>query len=117
MSLLNTNANFENFVAECNNAKTVEDLYQTTSKSLNRLGYDKVIFSIIKDLDVTPEGRTVGVFNNYPEDWQKYYAEMKFDQIDPVIKYAAVSSEPFRWKDLHKKIKMTAKQKKVLQFP
>lgn len=101
---------FEGFVMETLSVKTADNLFDLLIKSLGRFGYDRVIFSIVNDKDLTPEGRSLGVLHNYPSDWQKFYAEKKLDQIDPVIKYGALSSRPFRWDDLITNMQLSQKQ-------
>lgn len=101
---------FEGFVLATSVAKTADDLFSLLISVLEKKGYDRVIFSIVNDRDLTPEGRTLGVFHNYPKDWQQYYAEKQFERIDPVIKYGAICSQPFRWDDLISSMKLSQKQ-------
>ena len=110
MIILKTHCDFEKFVIETSEAKNAEDLFSILIKSLEYIGYDRVIFSIVNDRDLTLEGRALGIFHNYPEDWQRYYLEKKYERIDPVIKYGAVASRPFRWEDLINKMKLSQKQ-------
>ncbi|WP_417462971.1 LuxR family transcriptional regulator [Kordiimonas sp.] len=35
--------------------------------------------------------------SNYPTAWTSHYLQNKYQQIDPVVIYAAQSSEPFNW--------------------
>lgn len=110
MVILKTPYDFENFVAATSKAEKADELFSILIKALDNIGYDRVIFSIVNDRDLTPEGRSLGIFHNYPEDWQKYYHEKKFEQIDPVIKYGAIASRPFRWQDLIERMKLSQRQ-------
>lgn len=101
---------FESFIMATSSAKNADELFSFFIKALERQGYDRVIFSVVNDKDLTPEGRSLGVLHNYPEDWQKYYSEKKFDRIDPVIKYGAIASQPFQWDDLIKNMSLSQKQ-------
>lgn len=101
---------FESFIMDTSLARTADELFLLLIKSLERQGYDRIIFSIVNDKDLTPEGRSLGVLHNYPSDWQKYYAEKRFDKIDPVIKYGGITSRPFQWDDLIKNMKLSQRQ-------
>lgn len=106
---------FENFVINSSSAKTADELFEHFITSVKRHGYDRIIFSIVNDQDLSPEGKSLGVCNNYPEDWQKYYLEKRFDQIDPVIRYGGMATEGFKWDDIAKKLDLTAKQTSLLE--
>ncbi|MDD3019966.1 MAG: LuxR family transcriptional regulator [Alphaproteobacteria bacterium] len=110
MVIFNLAYKFEDFILESFEAKTAEELFRILIRALEGVGYDRVIFSIVNDRDLTPEGKALGIFHNYPEDWQKYYAEKNFERIDPVIKFGAMASRPFRWDDLINKMKLSQKQ-------
>jgi DNA-binding CsgD family transcriptional regulator len=101
---------FESFIQNTSLAQTADGLFDQLINALEKLGYDRIIFSIVNDKDLTPEGRSLGVLHNYPEDWQKYYSEKKFAMIDPVIKYGAISSRPFRWDELIKNMALSNRQ-------
>ena len=46
---------------------------------------------------------------NYPGDWLREYEENKYNEIDPVLKYAATTMEAFSWKMLKDDPEMTPK--------
>jgi len=115
MVIFNSSYKFEDFVLESSAAKTSEELFQLLILALEGVGYDRVIFSIVNDRDLTPEGKALGIFHNYPEDWQKYYAEKHFERIDPVIKFGAIASRPFKWEDLINQMKLSQKQLNFFQ--
>lgn len=110
MLLATSGCEFEDFVRSTSVAVTTDELFKVLIKSLGKQGYDRVIFSIVNDREITPEGRSLGILHNYPEDWQKYYAEKKFERIDPVIKYGGSTSKPFHWDDLIKGMELSQKQ-------
>lgn len=104
---------FEDFVEATSQEKNPENLFKSLIKAVSNHGFDRVIFSISSDDELTPEQRKIGVFHNYPSDWQKYYIEKEFNRIDPVLRYAAQTVGAFKWQEIEKKFTLQTNKRHV----
>jgi len=93
---------FEDFVTDTNRAADGKALFEFLSRAVGQYGYDRLIFSAPLDFDLPPELNEHGVFQNYPEDWQAYYAENDCARIDPVLLAVPVRDYAFTWDELEK---------------
>jgi DNA-binding CsgD family transcriptional regulator len=93
---------FEDFVTDTHQAADGKALFDLLSRAVGQYGYDRLIFSTLLDFDLPPELNTHGLYQNYPEDWQAYYAENDCARLDPVLLAAAVREHAFTWDDLEK---------------
>lgn len=107
---------FEDFVALTSREKNANNLFEHLIKAVSQHGFDRVIFSIANDDELSEEQRKIGVFHNYPGDWQKFYLEKELNRIDPVLRYAAQNLGSFRWKEIEEKVTLTDKQKSCLRM-
>lgn len=101
---------FEDFIDQTNQSKTTEGLFDALVVAMARFGFDRVIFSVPRDHDLPDDDNRLGLFQNYPEDWQKYYDEKGFARIDPVLKAAATYPWAFRWRDIERSHPLSARQ-------
>jgi LuxR family quorum sensing-dependent transcriptional regulator len=106
---------FEEFIDKSLKAETPDLLFKELVKVADSNGYDKVIFSVTNDGDLPKDKNKLGIFFNYPEDWQKYYSEKSYHLIDPVLKYAAVQSGSFRWSDLEENLPLSSRQRRFFR--
>ena len=58
----------------------------------------------------------LGIMQNYPDDWQKYYAEKDFASLDPVIRYGATQELGFTWKHLEKTQILSDRQARFMRM-
>ena len=106
---------FEEFLGLTARAKTQNELFGILKSTLLRYGYDRVIFSIMRDIDLGPEYSRHGVVLNYPMEWHEHYTANGYQSHDPVHAYVAQTKEVFAWKDLDEKLGgLTLMQKKVM---
>ncbi len=106
---------FEDFIESTKQAATQEELFGILQSTMSNYGYDRVIFSIIRDIDLGPGYSQHGLLQNYPMEWHDYYMAKGYREIDPVHAYVAQTDEAFRWEVLDDKLGgMTAKQKLCL---
>lgn len=101
---------FEDFLTQSLRAQNPEELFDCLTKTAEHHGYDKVIFTITRDGDLPEDKTGLGVFYNYPLDWQKYYSEKRFDLIDPVLHCAGRYDRAFTWQELEDKLQLSRKQ-------
>ncbi|PZP55886.1 MAG: hypothetical protein DI586_05395 [Micavibrio aeruginosavorus] len=106
---------FEDFIDSTKRAATQDELFGILQSTLLNYGYDRVIFSIVRDIDLGPEYSQHGVLQNYPMEWHDYYMASGYREIDPVHAYVAQTSDVFAWDTLEEKLGgLTAKQKLCL---
>ena len=106
---------FEDFIDLANRAQSPDALFDLLQKTLLRYGYDRVIFSILRDVDLGPEYSMHGVMQNYPAQWHEHYMASGYEKVDPVRVYVAQTKEVFSWDVLDEKLGgMTARQKLCL---
>src|SRR5689334_19568655 len=67
-----------------------------------RLGFDKLIFSLMTDHACIQKKAGHGIVLNYPEDWMKHYIQCRYDVFDPVRCGMFSSRSFFIWDDLLK---------------
>jgi LuxR family quorum-sensing system transcriptional regulator CciR len=49
------------------------------------------------------------------ENWEKYYLENKYYEVDPVLQLSPTRRTPFLWDDLQKQARLSPRQKLVLE--
>lgn len=101
---------FEAFISDTAKTGSSLELFNLFVRAMDRFGYDRVIFSIPRDLDLPQDQNQIGLFHKYPEDWQKYYAEKNFALIDPILKAAAFYDDAFEWSTIEKAFPLTNRQ-------
>lgn len=107
---------FERYLELANQAKTPQELFDVFISTLSQYGFDKILFGLLtdhKDIDLKAG---VGVMQNYPADWMKYYFEQAFDKIDPIVTYGVHQLGAFQWKDIPKSVELKPVQKKCLDL-
>lgn len=105
---------FESFVSKANSCKTPEELYRLFTDAMMRFGFDKSIYSFLTHHHSVGYDAGHGLAHNYPEDWQKYYVEKKYFQIDPVPKNAFKTLRAFSWDKMTKSAILTAEELRVM---
>jgi len=107
---------FEDYLEKTNKAKTAEDLFQIFLSTVGQHGFDKVLFALLTDHKDIGLQAGVGVMENYPSEWMKYYFENGFDKIDPIVTYGVHQMGAFEWREIPKRVDLLAKQKKCLNL-
>lgn len=77
-------------------------------------GYDRVIFSVMRDHELSEQHQKIGLIQNYPDDWQRYYSDKFLQRIDPVLRLGQTQSEPFFWSDILRRYSLTPSQIKFM---
>ncbi|MDC7675201.1 helix-turn-helix transcriptional regulator [Asticcacaulis machinosus] len=93
---------FEDYVEHTNRILNADILFDHFVETMKGQGYDRIIFSIPRDIELSKAQNRLGLFHNYPDDWQKFYAEKKFESLDPVLKFAGSYPWAFRWRDIER---------------
>lgn len=84
---------FQSFVDGLADAHNAEDLRTVFAEAATALG-----LSCFAYLSFPERGKSkLGLISNYPADWTKRYLCQHYEQIDPVIRQASETAEPFEW--------------------
>jgi len=87
----------EEFIDGSNKAQSIDELFALYKAAMGKLGFDRLIFSLMTDHIAIQRRAGHGIFFNYPEDWMKYYVEKNFEIIDPVRRQMYVAPTIFTW--------------------
>ncbi|MFT4089491.1 MAG: LuxR family transcriptional regulator [Asticcacaulis sp.] len=101
---------FEDFVEKTNKLRTPRALFDEFTGAMGLFGFTRIIFSVPRDESLPEEENRIGLMHNYPEDWQKYYAEKGFERLDPVLKAAGLYNYAFRWRALERAHRLSERQ-------
>lgn len=101
---------FEDFVEKTNTLNTPGALFDEFTGAMGVFGYSRIIFSVPRDEALPQADNRIGLMHNYPEDWQKYYAEKGFERLDPVLRAAGAYNYAFRWRTLERAHKLSERQ-------
>jgi DNA-binding CsgD family transcriptional regulator len=105
---------FEDFIVATNAARSPEEVFQIFQVTLEGLGFDRVIYSLITDHASLGQKAGHGLQRNYPDDWMAHYMANGYERKDPVPKFAFRSPQPFTWDWLVQSTPMTAEEKRVM---
>lgn len=73
------------------------EIFSKIKKAGQALGFDYVAYGIQMPLPVMKP--KVILLNNYPESWQRHYDHEHYMEVDPTVKRARKSLQPFTWTD------------------
>jgi DNA-binding CsgD family transcriptional regulator len=107
---------FEDYLDKANGASTPEQLFEIFVSTVRQYGYDRVHFGLLTDhIDLDLKAQ-VGIVQNYPDDWIRYYLQHGLDKIDPVITYGAFQPAAFAWQEIADHVELSALQQKCLNM-
>lgn len=101
---------FEDFIEKTSKLATPRALFDEFTSAMALFGYTRIIFSVPRDEALPQEDNRIGLMHNYPDDWQKYYAEKGFERLDPVLKAAGAYNYAFRWRTLERSHRLSERQ-------
>jgi LuxR family quorum-sensing transcriptional regulator LasR len=78
----------------------------------NRLGYKRILLSILPDHNMPLEAEFAFLHSNYPTLWLNTYDERKYQNIDPTVTHCKTKSTPLVWTS---EVFSTPKQKEMYQ--
>ena len=107
---------FEDYLQSANRADTPEQLFDIFTASMSKFGYDKCLFGLLTNHNDIGLKAGVGVIENYPVDWMRYYFDHKFDRVDPIVTYGAHQPGAFLWKEIPDRVALKPIQKKCLSL-
>ena len=100
----------EEFIESSNKAQSVEELFALFKKEMSRLGFDRIIFSLMTDHTQIKRQAGHGIMLNYPSDWMAHYISNNYLDLDPVRSHIHIADNVFVWDDLIQKFPLSKKQ-------
>jgi len=105
---------FNKFIEETNNCKTIDEAFSLWEQELSVLGFDRVVYSLMTDHMQLDKKAGHAIIGNYPEDWMKYYVEKGYEDVDPVRKRIMVGGGAFTWDSLSDNYRKLSKEESTL---
>ncbi len=106
--------NLESYIELINTAKTPEEAFERYRSIMNKLGYDRVTYTLCTEHPSLNLPRQHGLITNYPEDWMKFYKEHNYIENDLVVKRAMETRKPFYWSELSNDPNVSTKGLQIL---
>ncbi len=106
---------FSDYIEKTNRAKTPADVFGIFLETAVKFGVDRAVYADVSNFPTTEVDPTTFVLN-YPDDWANYYYAEKFDEIDPVTKYAFVAPRAFMWDDLSDRAVLSEREALCLEL-
>lgn len=81
-------------------AQTIEDVHAVCARLTQELGFDFFLYgarfptSFVKPATV--------IISGYPEEWNPWYRERKYERVDPIVRHCAQHITPLVWDSRYK---------------
>lgn len=85
----------EHLLADLDGAGTEQDVFNRLAGLALELGFDHFAYGVRQPMHLS-QPRVV-MLNNYPESWQRRYAEQSYFLIDPSVQHGLKSTMPLVW--------------------
>ncbi|MFA5952653.1 MAG: LuxR family transcriptional regulator [Hyphomicrobium sp.] len=90
------------YIRDTNAAGTVDTAFSHLEGALAKLGFDRIVYSLITDHPRLRKKRQHGIVRNYPEDWMSHYFSRGYVDVDPVISVIKQRAGAFAWEQLER---------------
>lgn len=104
----------ETYIERITQSETIDDAFEKYCAIIKKLGYDRVVYSLLTDHPSINLPRQHGLASSYPEQWVKDYNEKGYMDYDPVAKLLLETVTPFFWSDTLKALDTTGIPAKVM---
>lgn len=104
----------ESFIHHAGHAISTEALFEFYRGEMAKIGFDRIIFSLITDHPEHGHSSGHGMMLNYPDEWMKFYIRQGYELIDPVRRKINTADNVFSWASLHREYTLTKQQKECL---
>ena len=101
----------DEFIETSNKAKTVEELFEYYRAAMEKIGFDRLVFSLMTDHPSIQRPAGHGILVNYSEDWMKHYVQSNCEIYDPVRRNMYAAPGTFVWDQLMTRPTMTGLQR------
>ena len=81
---------FQEFVDAIHTARSDDDFARTATRVSQRLGFRW--FAYLRTVEEAPK-----LISSYPKSWTNRYSELRYDQLDPVVRRARLENDLFGW--------------------
>lgn len=105
----------EEFIEVSNKTGSIDELFGIYRQAMAKLGFDRLIFSLMTDHIAIQRRAGHGIMLNYPEDWMKYYVEKDFEVIDPVRRNMYAAPGVFTWEGIMRYPSFTKAQRAFMK--
>jgi LuxR family quorum sensing-dependent transcriptional regulator len=104
----------DEFIILSNKATTGQQLVRLWCQAMRKLGFDRLLFTLLMDHKTI--GRRVGIvaMDNYPSAWLAQYSASRFEEIDPVHHHMFITKGAFAWDSLRNLKTLTQAQTSML---
>jgi DNA-binding CsgD family transcriptional regulator len=102
------------FIEATNRSATLEEVFGHFESALATLGFDRIMYSALRDHPIYDSHASPSVMRNYPDDWVKYYVDKNYIRLDPVRTVCLGSRAAFTWDDMVRRNRLHRDQKAVM---
>lgn len=106
---------YENFIRQTDSEVDLERLNNLFIQAVSGFGFDRVALNLKSNHEEIGLKEEIAVMTNIPHEWMNIYHRENMQMIDPVQILARDKSEPFKWDDTRKEIKLSIKQEDFLK--
>jgi DNA-binding CsgD family transcriptional regulator len=106
--------NFEQYVHEAGKLSSPEELFNFFAMTMKSFGYDQILLGFATDHKEIGVKAGIGIMENYPSDWMKYYHANALEKIDPIVSFGVHQFTAFEWNDINNHVHLRRKQIKFL---
>jgi DNA-binding CsgD family transcriptional regulator len=104
----------DEFIETSNKARTVEELFEYYRAAMKKIGFDRLVFSLMTDHPSIQRPAGHGILVNYSEDWMKHYVQSNCEIYDPVRRNMYSAPGTFAWDKLMERPTMTGLQRNFM---
>jgi LuxR family quorum sensing-dependent transcriptional regulator len=106
----------EDFIHNTRQASSTQALFDLYRTDMSKLGFDRIIFSLITDHPEHGHSAGHGIMLNYPDEWMMFYVSQDYELIDPVRRKIYMAEGVFSWQSLHREYSLSKKQAECLHL-
>ncbi len=103
-----------NYIEQINNSTTPDEAFGRYCAIASKLGYGRVVYSLMTDHPSLGLPRQHGLVSSYPQHWVDYYNDVGYMDHDPVAQQLTKTQKPFFWDDLLKKQEVSSLSGQVM---
>jgi LuxR family transcriptional regulator, quorum-sensing system regulator CciR len=104
----------ERFVAEARSVQTQSDLFNVLESATCEIGF--TYFALVHHGDFQNKALNLIQLYNYPSSWVDYFISRRLYAEDPIHVASLLSNVGFSWADVPNKIRITPRQRKILEM-
>ena len=110
---MSADLDLQDFVRQCNLATSEEQLFALLDEATHRLGFEQFALAHHVNLAGLPDDAVA--MGSYRTDWVETLIENRYFVDDPILAASAKTAVGFLWSDVDKLIKLTDRQRGILE--